>query len=180
MCAATEGGGLDDRVRATYLLETGYPLDRAAQAIAGEQSSGTFITVPGETAELRERAGARVERITELQEVGGPTLPGAGSDGSGRWRRGEIEISWPLANFGPSLPNLLATIAGNLFELREVSGLRLLDVHLPAAFVARTTRPAVRCRRHPCARRRPRAAPDRHHHQAERRPVAGGDCRPGG
>ena len=127
---------MDDRVRATYLLETGYPLDRAAQAIAGEQSSGTFITVPGETAELRERAGARVERIIELEEVGGPTLPGAGSDGSGRWRRGEIEISWPLANFGPSLPNLLATIAGNLFELREVSGLRLLDVHLPSAFVA--------------------------------------------
>jgi ribulose-bisphosphate carboxylase large chain len=127
---------LDNRVRATYLLESGYPLEHAAQAIAGEQSSGTFIAVPGETAELRERAGARVESVTSLEEVGSPTLPGAGSDGSGRWRRGTIEISWPLANFGPSLPNLLATIAGNLFELREVSGLRLLDVHLPAPFVA--------------------------------------------
>lgn len=136
MHAATEDRGLDDRVRATYLLETGYPLDRAAQAIAGEQSSGTFIAVPGETAELRGRAGARVERITKLDDVGTPALPGAGSDGIGRWRRGEIEISWPLDNFGPSLPNLLATIAGNLFELREVSGLRLLDMHLPAAFVA--------------------------------------------
>ncbi|HET9019431.1 MAG TPA: RuBisCO large subunit C-terminal-like domain-containing protein, partial [Acetobacteraceae bacterium] len=132
---------MDDRVRATYLLESGYTLDRAAQAIAGEQSSGTFIAVPGETAELRARAGARVERITPLGDVGSPTLPGAGSDGSGVWRRGEIEISWPLANFGPSLPNLLATIAGNLFELREVSGLRLLDVHLPSAFVARQPGP---------------------------------------
>ncbi len=123
-------------MRATYKLESGYPLERAAWAIAGEQSSGTFIAVPGETAELRARAGARVERVTPLEDVGSPTLPGARSDGSGRWRRGEIEISWPLANFGPSLPNLLATIAGNLFELREVSGLRLLDVHLPPAFVA--------------------------------------------
>lgn len=132
---------MDERLRATYLLETGYSLERAAQVIAGEQSSGTFVAVPGETAELRERAGARVERITPLEEVASPALPGAGSDHSGRWRRGEIELSWPLANLGPSLPNLAATIAGNLFELREVSGLRLLDIQLPPAFGARYAGP---------------------------------------
>lgn len=132
---------MDERVRAVYLLESGYPLARAAEVIAGEQSSGTFVAVPGETPDLRRRAGARVERIAPLEEVAVPALPGAGSDGSGRWRRGEVEISWPLANFGPSLPNLLATIAGNLFELREVSGLRLLDVHLPPAFAARQPGP---------------------------------------
>ena len=127
---------MDDRVRAIYRLESGFHLERAAQAIAGEQSSGTFIAVPGETASLRARAGARVERVTPLEDADAPSLPGARSDGSGLWRRGEIEISWPLANFGPSLPNLLAAIAGNLFELGEVSGLRLMDVHLPAAFAA--------------------------------------------
>jgi len=132
---------LDDRLRATYLLETGYSLERAAQVIAGEQSSGTFVAVPGETAELRERAGARVERITPIEDVGAPSLPGGGNDGSGRWRRGEIELSWPLENLGPSLPNLAATIAGNLFELREVSGLKLLDVHLPPAFAAHNPGP---------------------------------------
>jgi ribulose-bisphosphate carboxylase large chain len=132
---------LDERVRAIYLLESGYPLARAAEVIAGEQSSGTFVAVPGETPDLRRRAGARVERITPLEEVANPALPGAGHDGSGRWRRGEVEISWPLANFGPSLPNLLATVAGNLFELHEVSGLRLLDLHLPPAFVDRQPGP---------------------------------------
>jgi ribulose-bisphosphate carboxylase large chain len=35
---------------------------------------------------------------------------------------------------GPSLPNLLATVAGNLFELREFSGLKLIDLDLPSAF----------------------------------------------
>jgi ribulose-bisphosphate carboxylase large chain len=35
---------------------------------------------------------------------------------------------------GPSLPNLLATVAGDLFELKPVTGLRLLDLRLPAAF----------------------------------------------
>jgi ribulose-bisphosphate carboxylase large chain len=127
---------LDERLRATYLLESGYSLDHAAAVIAGEQSSGTFLALPGETADLRARAGARVERITTLEDVAAPTLPGGGSDGSGVWRRGEIELSWPLGNLGPSLANLVATVAGNLFELREVSGLRLLDLHLPDAFIA--------------------------------------------
>jgi ribulose-bisphosphate carboxylase large chain len=37
---------------------------------------------------------------------------------------------------GPSLPNLLATVAGNLFELKPFSGLKLLDVTLPPAFLS--------------------------------------------
>ena len=41
-----------------------------------------------------------------------------------------------MATIGPSLPNLVATVAGNLFELKDVSGLRLLDIRLPAAFGA--------------------------------------------
>jgi ribulose-bisphosphate carboxylase large chain len=35
---------------------------------------------------------------------------------------------------GPSLPNLQATVAGNLFELSQFSGLRLTDLDLPPAF----------------------------------------------
>jgi ribulose-bisphosphate carboxylase large chain len=46
-----------------------------------------------------------------------------------------VTLSWPLHNLGPSLPNLLATIAGNLWELKPFSGMRLLDVRLPHAFL---------------------------------------------
>jgi ribulose-bisphosphate carboxylase large chain len=46
-------------------------------------------------------------------------------------------ISFPLHNFGPSLPTLLSTVAGNLYELQEVSGLRLADLELPQAFAER-------------------------------------------
>src|SRR5580698_6274029 len=105
-----------ERIFATYLVETPLAVEKAAAVIAGEQSSGTFVAVPGETEELRERAGARVERITALEDVAAPSLPGGGSDGSGVWRRGVMELSWPLDNLGPSLPNLAATVAGNLFE----------------------------------------------------------------
>jgi ribulose-bisphosphate carboxylase large chain len=31
-------------------------------------------------------------------------------------------LTWPLGNIGPSLPNLMATVAGNLFELKQFSG----------------------------------------------------------
>ena len=45
--------------------------------MAGEQSTGTFTRVPGETDELRERHAARVEQIDERESVTTPSLPGA-------------------------------------------------------------------------------------------------------
>lgn len=124
-----------ERILATYLIETAQPLERAAAVLAGEQSTGTFVRVPGESDALRERFGARVERITDLGEVPGPALPGAHSPRHGAgYRRAELAVSWPLENLGPSLPTLLATVMGNLFELREFSALRLLDLDLPPTF----------------------------------------------
>ncbi len=41
---------------AKYLIETPLPLEQAAEMMAGEQSSGTFLPVPGETEELKRRA----------------------------------------------------------------------------------------------------------------------------
>jgi ribulose-bisphosphate carboxylase large chain len=59
----------DNRILATYLIETPYRIEDAAEVLAGEQSSGTFTRVPGETEELQERFRARVERIHELETV---------------------------------------------------------------------------------------------------------------
>jgi ribulose-bisphosphate carboxylase large chain len=124
-----------DRVLATYLIETPHRVEDAADALAGEQSSGTFTQVPGETEELRERFLARVERIEELETVEDPSLPGAlPADDLGRYRRAEVTVSWSLENMGTNLPTLLSTVSGNLSELRELSGLRLLDIELPPAF----------------------------------------------
>jgi ribulose-bisphosphate carboxylase large chain len=127
------------RVEARYWIETAYALEDAAAIMAGEQSTGTFIRVPGETDELRERYAARVEAIKELDTVAGPSLSGAGmpkkSSPPPVWRTAEVTLSWPLDNMGPSLPNLMATVAGNLYELKPFSGLKLLDVKLPAEFL---------------------------------------------
>jgi ribulose-bisphosphate carboxylase large chain len=125
------------RIEADYLVETAFDPRAAVEAMAGEQSSGTFVAVPGETAELKARSAARIEALELLDEVAAPSLPGAARPKdrpTARPRRALATLSWPIGNIGPSLPNLIATVAGNLFELKQFSGLRLLDIRLTPDF----------------------------------------------
>ena len=117
-----------DRTYVTYMVETPIALEDAAEAIAGEQSTGTFVAVPGETADVRARFRARVERVTPTGETATPSLAGGRVSVDGVYRRGEVVVSFPFASMGANLPTLLATVAGNLYELRELSGLRVLDI----------------------------------------------------
>ena len=131
---------MTQRIVAKYWLETGDDPMRAAETIAGEQSSGTFLKLAAETPQLKERSGARVEALDILEVVDAPSLPGGMA--SKRYTRCLLTLSWPLENLGPCLPTLMATVAGNLFELRQVSGLRLLELQLPEAFAKAYPGPA--------------------------------------
>jgi ribulose-bisphosphate carboxylase large chain len=129
-----------ERFEATYLIET--PLDptKVAEVMAGEQSSGTFTRVAGETDELRARTRAVVTRVDELESAGQPSLPNAWlarKRVDGPWRRARVTISFPTANVGANLPTLASVVAGNLFDLGEVTGLRLDSLALPAGYRAR-------------------------------------------
>ena len=135
-----------ERVVARYLVET--PLDPAAVAevMAGEQSSGTFVRVGGETDALRARSRATVEAVVPLATVDRPSLPNAWLERrhvAGPWRRAQIDIAYPVANVGANLATLASTVAGNLYDLGEVTGLRLETLHVPAAYRARFERPRV-------------------------------------
>ncbi|WP_368932831.1 ribulose-bisphosphate carboxylase large subunit family protein [Achromobacter xylosoxidans] len=135
-------------IRATYLIET--PLDpaRVAEVMAGEQSCGTFTRVEGETDELRARARAQVESVQELESARQASLPNA-------WlarqpgglpavlRRARVRIAFPVANIGPNLPTLAATVGGNLYDLGEVTGLRLEQMELPSDYRAQFEMPRV-------------------------------------
>lgn len=122
-----------ERITAKYYIETPYELEKAAQVLAGEQSSGTFVEVPGETEELKSRFAAQVESITPLETVTEPAIPGATSK-TGKYQRAMIEVSWSVENFGYNLPVLISTLQGNLYELTQFTGLKLMDIEFPQSY----------------------------------------------
>jgi ribulose-bisphosphate carboxylase large chain len=110
-------------VRCTYYLESDIEPSRAAAILAGEQSSGTFVSVPGESPELHERHGAQV---VDLQHLGRrlPSLPSRTQPD--KVHAAQVVIEWPMENIGTDLATLQTTIAGNLFELQELFACRVL------------------------------------------------------
>lgn len=129
-----------DRIEATYLIETPLAPAKVAEVMAGEQSCGTFTRVHGETDDLRARARAIVESVEKLDVADTPALPNTWLErqrNPGPWQRARVTISFPTANIGANLPTLAATVAGNLYDLGEVTGLRLESLRIPQAYRAR-------------------------------------------
>jgi ribulose-bisphosphate carboxylase large chain len=137
-----------ERFTATYLIETPLEPAHVAEVLAGEQSCGTFARVEGETDALRERARANVESIELLDVAQHPSLPNGWMQRRGmmnqalKWQRARLKVSFPVANVGPNLPTLAATVSGNLFDLGEVTGLRLEALQLPASYRKQFDMPA--------------------------------------
>ncbi|WP_225781042.1 ribulose-bisphosphate carboxylase large subunit family protein [Xenophilus sp. Marseille-Q4582] len=135
-----------ERIHASYLIETPFAPEAVAEVMAGEQSCGTFKRVEGETDALRARARANVERIEALETVDAPSLPNALLERQGHpgpWRRARVHLSFPVANIGANLPTLAATVAGNLYDLGESTGMRLETLQVPADYRRRFELPRV-------------------------------------
>jgi ribulose-bisphosphate carboxylase large chain len=123
-----------ERITATYFIETPLSPEKAAEVLAGEQSSGTFVAVPGETAELKERFAARVESVEELQTVNQPSIPSE-KNTAAQYDQAIVKVSWSVENFGYNLPVLISTLQGNLYELRQFTGLKLMDIDFPDSYI---------------------------------------------
>ncbi|MEA5460411.1 ribulose-bisphosphate carboxylase large subunit family protein [Arcicella sp. LKC2W] len=122
-----------ERITATYYIETPFEVAKAAAVLAGEQSSGTFVSVPNETEELKQRFAARVESIEHLETVTEPAIPGANSK-DGKYHRAIVKVSWSIENFGFNLPVMVSTLQGNLYEITQFTGLKLMDIDLPESY----------------------------------------------
>lgn len=145
------------RLSARYLIETPLALDKAAALLAGGQSSSTFVAVPGETEELKERFTARVEEVVELDAVESPSLPSRRAS-TGPFHRAQIVVSWSMENFGYNLPAIVSAAAGGCYEYAQFTGLRLLDLGFPDSFADHFRGPAFGvdgCRRLTGVRGRP-------------------------
>jgi len=115
----------------TYLLETPGSVEALAAKIASDQSTGTFVPVPGETEELKNRVAARVLAVRPLPPVAVPAFP---REGAGPFNRAEADIGFPFEAIGTDLSALMTIAIGGTFSIRGLSGIRVIGMKLPAEF----------------------------------------------
>ncbi|KQV16378.1 ribulose 1,5-bisphosphate carboxylase [Rhizobium sp. Root1203] len=117
----------------TYRIETPSSVEAMAAKIASDQSTGTFVAVPGETEELKARVAARVLDIRHLPDTDFPTWPEV-APGHGPLRRADVDIAFPLDAIGTDLSALMTIAIGGVFSIKGMTGIRVVDMKLPAAF----------------------------------------------
>ena len=98
-----------------------------AAALAIEQTCGTWLKVPGETPEVRERAIGRVVGVYEAPsyQIG---IPADVTE-----RHFIVRIAYPWHNFGAQFSMMLSTVIGNISSSGKV---KLIDLEFPKSFLA--------------------------------------------
>ena len=102
----------DKYVVCKYRVTTDLPMEKAAEAIAAEQSTGTWTGISTLDKDIFDSLGARVVDISG----------------------DEIIVEFPTEDFSievGAVPQILSVIAGNLFGLGVLKGVRLEDVTFP-------------------------------------------------
>jgi Ribulose 1,5-bisphosphate carboxylase, large subunit len=116
-----------DYIIATYFVETAAPdIVKYAAALADEQTTGTWVTVPGESNTIREKFGGKVVGIYETPDYE-TVVPEDVKD-----RRYIISIAYPAINIGTSIPMLLSTVIGNIAAGGK---LKLMDLTFPRSYI---------------------------------------------
>ena len=106
----------DQHITALYYVEGSAPLTKIAEECAIENSTGTWTLVGYETLEVRKRYGAKIFRIM-------------GSEGSGY-----VQLAIEASNYDPEIGGincLLSDIAGNIFDMKILDNVKLLDLNFP-------------------------------------------------
>jgi len=127
--ALPDGVNYDEYLIATYLASfpASVPIPRLAPALAVEQSTGTWVPVPGETPEVRARHVAKVIGVYEIPDLEFTVPPKLET------RNYIIQIAFPQVNVGSQIPMLLTTVVGNI----SMGGrIKVLDMRFPSKFVA--------------------------------------------
>ena len=122
-----------EEILVTYRIEAAEGIERLANKIASDQSTGTFVDLPGETASLKERCAARVVDVVHLETAPVPSIPQ--TDGGTAFRRADVTIAFPLDVVGTDLAALQTIALGGVFSIKGLTGIRVVDMQLPAAFV---------------------------------------------
>jgi ribulose 1,5-bisphosphate carboxylase large subunit-like protein len=121
-------------IRMTYRIETSGDVAALAAKIASDQSTGTFVSTPGETPELKARVGARVVDVRKLESTRTPSFPETDPAARGLYSCGEADIEFPLDAVGTDLAALTTIAIGGVFSIKGFSGIRIVDMKLPPEF----------------------------------------------
>jgi len=119
-----DGIDLEKYIIATYIIKRakGQNVNYLARFAAIEQSTGTWVRVPAETAEVRKHHVARVLGVYELPYYE-YVVP---KDIKERYYC--IQIAFPIINFRPQIPQLFTSVIGNI---SITHGLKLVDLAFP-------------------------------------------------
>lgn len=107
---------LDAFVVCDYRVTTQLPMTMAAEAIAAEQSTGTWTGITTLSDDIFEKYGGRVIKIND----------------------DNLRIAYPVDDFSievGAVPQILSVIAGNLFGLESIGKLRLENVFFPKSII---------------------------------------------
>lgn len=122
-----ENPELADYLVGTYLLRSDNPdILKQVTAAATDQTTGTWVNLPGETKEMLQKHRGRVLNIWEIPDI---EIAESREDGS---RTYIFQIAYPWQNFGGQIPMLLTTAYGNISMIGDI---KLLDIAFPQAFV---------------------------------------------
>lgn len=106
-----------DYVVAKYRVTTGIPMEKAAESIAAEQSTGTWTGISTLNEDIFTKYAAKVTAI----------------DGD------MVTVAYPKEDFSigrGGVPQILSVVAGNLFGLETIKGVRLEDVEFCPSILA--------------------------------------------
>jgi 2,3-diketo-5-methylthiopentyl-1-phosphate enolase len=125
--ALPEGIG-KDYIIATYYMS--FPkmlsINDISQIMAIEQSTGTWIPVPGESPDVRKKHVAKVIGIYEVPDYEF-MIPD-----EVRWREYIVQIAFPFDNIGSTISMLFTAVIGNISMAGKV---KLLDLKFPEKYV---------------------------------------------
>src|SRR5271157_2476096 len=108
--ALPDGVEYDDYLIGSYIVTYPaiFPMPKLAPMLAIEQSTGTWVPVPGETAEVRRQHVAKVIGVYEIPDFEFE-LPADVKE-----RNWFVQIAFPEVNIGSQIPMMLTTVVGNI------------------------------------------------------------------
>ncbi|OGN91954.1 MAG: ribulose 1,5-bisphosphate carboxylase [Chloroflexi bacterium RBG_13_48_17] len=126
--ALPDGVDYDDYVIGTYLVSysAALPIPIIAPMLAVEQSTGTWVPVPGETVDVRCQHIAKVIGVYEVPDYEFAVPLNL------QTRQWLVQIAYPEVNIGEQIPMLLTTVVGNISMGGDI---KLVDVRFPKKYV---------------------------------------------